>query len=107
MGWRFRKRINIASGVNLNLSKSGVSTTIGRKGASVNIGKNGAYLNTGIPGTGLYNRTKLKGVEANSRKTYSSKYTKGSKKPLTQSLFPSKMEGSFWEYLVLMLVKLL
>lgn len=61
MAWRYRKRINIVPGVNINLSKSGISTTIGKKGASVNIGKKGTYLNTGIPGTGLYNRTKLKG----------------------------------------------
>ena len=61
MAWRYRKRIKIAPGVHINLSKSGVSTTIGTKGASVNIGKNGTYLNTGIPGTGLYNRRKLSG----------------------------------------------
>ena len=61
MAWRYRKRIKIAPGVYINLSKSGVSTTIGTKGASVNIGKNGTYLNTGIPGTGLYNRRKLSG----------------------------------------------
>lgn len=59
MGWRFRKRINIAPGVNVNLSKGGVSTTIGRKGVSVSMSKNGAYLNTSIPGTGLYHRQKL------------------------------------------------
>lgn len=59
MAWRFRKYINIAPGVKMNLSKSGVSTTIGKKGVSVNIGKDGAYLNTSIPGTGLYNRQKL------------------------------------------------
>lgn len=56
---RFRKRIKIAPGINLNLSGSGVSTTIGPRGANVNIGKKGAYLNTGVPGTGLYNRTKI------------------------------------------------
>ena len=59
MGWRFRKRINIAPGVNVNLSKGGVSTSIGRKGVSVSMSKNGAYLNTSIPGTGLYHRQKL------------------------------------------------
>lgn len=61
MGWRFRKRIKIAPGVNLNVSKNGVSTTIGGKGASINVGKNGTYLNTGIPGTGIYSRQKLSG----------------------------------------------
>ena len=61
MGWGFRKRIKIAPGINLNISKRGVSTTIGRKGASVNIGKDGTYLNTGIPGTGFYSRQKIGG----------------------------------------------
>ena len=54
MAWKFRKRIKIAPGLTINVSRSGVSTTIGSKGASVNIGKNGTYLNTGIPGTGIY-----------------------------------------------------
>jgi hypothetical protein len=58
---KFRKRIKIAPGVNLNLSKSGVSGTFGVKGASVNVGKNGAFLNTGIPGTGIYDRQKIGG----------------------------------------------
>ena len=56
---KFRKRMSIAPGVKLNLSKSGVSLTGGAKGASVNVGKNGAFLNTGIPGTGIYDRKKL------------------------------------------------
>lgn len=59
MAWRYRKRIKIAPGVYVNVSKSGVSTTIGSKGASVNIGKNGTYINTGIPGTGIYRRDKI------------------------------------------------
>ena len=73
MGWRFRKRINIAPGVNINLSKSGVSTTIGKRGASVNIGKNGTYLNMGIPNTGLYNRTKLNGTKVNMNNEFKKK----------------------------------
>ncbi|HDR1838537.1 TPA: DUF4236 domain-containing protein, partial [Pasteurella multocida] len=59
----FRKRVKIAPGITVNLSKSGVSATVGVKGASVNVGKNGTYLNVGIPGTGVYTRTKLKGAE--------------------------------------------
>lgn len=61
---KFRKRIRIAPGVVLNISKSGISTTIGPRGASVNIGKAGTYLNTGIPGTGLYDRQKIAGGKA-------------------------------------------
>ena len=63
MGWRYRKRIKIAPGIHLNVSKSGISTTIGPRGASVNFGKNGTYVNTGIPGTGLYNRQKISSNE--------------------------------------------
>ncbi|TJY34074.1 DUF4236 domain-containing protein [Pontimicrobium aquaticum] len=65
---RYRNRIKVAPGLNINLSKSGISTTIGPRGANVNIGKSGAYLNTGIPGTGLYNRTKISSSERNSIK---------------------------------------
>ena len=60
---RFRKRIHITLGINLNLSKSGVSATVGKKSASVIIGKNRAYINAGIPGTGIYDRKKLGDVE--------------------------------------------
>jgi len=56
---RYRNRIKLAPGINLNLSKSGISSTFGPQGASVNLNRDGAFLNTGIPGTGLYNRTKL------------------------------------------------
>lgn len=59
MAWKYRKRIKIAPGVTINVSRSGVSTTIGPKGASVNIGKKGTYLNTSIPGTGIYDRQKI------------------------------------------------
>jgi cobalamin biosynthesis Mg chelatase CobN len=58
---RFNKRIKIAPGIKLNISKSGVSTTLGGRGASVNVGKKGAYLNTSLPGTGLSDRTKISG----------------------------------------------
>lgn len=55
MAWNYRKRITIAPGVRLNISKKGVSTTFGMRGASINVGQSGTYLNTGIPGTGIYN----------------------------------------------------
>ena len=61
MAWSYRKRVRIAPGVHLNLSRRGVSTTIGVRGASVNFGKKGTYVNTGIPGTGFYNRQKILG----------------------------------------------
>lgn len=59
MALRFRKRLRIAPGVTLNLSRSGISTTLGPRGASVNVGKRGTYLNAGLPGTGIRLRERL------------------------------------------------
>ncbi len=56
---RFRKRIRLAKGLNVNLSKSGAGFSIGGRGASLSFGKQGAFLNTSIPGTGLYSRKKI------------------------------------------------
>lgn len=61
MTWSFRRRVKIAPGVYINVSKRGVSTSLGPRGAKLTIGKNGTYLNTGIPGTGLYQRRKISG----------------------------------------------
>ena len=58
---RYRKRIKIAKGINVNLSGSGASLSMGVRGASVTVGKKGTYLNTGIPGTGIYDRRKIAG----------------------------------------------
>ena len=69
MAWFFRKRIRILPGVDINLSKSGVGLSVGPNGAKVSIGKRGTYLNTSIPGTGLYNRTRLDASASGTRKT--------------------------------------
>ena len=59
MSFKFRKRIRVAPGCTLNLSKSGISATVGIKGFSVNVGKRGSYLNVGLPGTGIYDRIRV------------------------------------------------
>ncbi|EPU8564054.1 TPA: DUF4236 domain-containing protein [Yersinia enterocolitica] len=54
MGFKFRRRIKIAPGININIGKRGItSATIGKRGASVNIGKKGTKATVGIPGTGM------------------------------------------------------
>lgn len=63
MAWSFRKKIKIAPGVNVNLSKSGVSTSVGPKGTKINIGPKGTTLYKSIPGTGVYYRGKISGME--------------------------------------------
>jgi tetratricopeptide (TPR) repeat protein len=59
MGFRFQRRIKIAPGVRLNLSKSGLGLSAGPRGASVSVGPSGAHAHLGVPGTGLSYRTKL------------------------------------------------
>ncbi len=79
----FRKRVKIAKGVHLNVSKSGLGLSVGGKGLSVSTGKRGTYLNTGIPGTGLYSRTKIGGGSGRSNKA--SKSTGSTYKPQNTS----------------------
>ncbi len=63
MAWSFRRRVKVAPGVHLNLSKSGISTSLGPKGAKMTVGPKGAYVHTSIPGTGLYSRRKISGPD--------------------------------------------
>jgi hypothetical protein len=54
MGYlRFRRRLRIAKGLHLNLSKSGPSISVGGRGASVTFCKHGTRTTVGLPGTGL------------------------------------------------------
>ena len=58
MGFRFRKKVKIAPGIDLNLTKKGISSTsIGKKGATFNLSKKGITQTIGLPGTGLSFRT--------------------------------------------------
>jgi tetratricopeptide (TPR) repeat protein len=54
MAFRFFRRLKIAPGVSLNLSRSGVSPSIGVPGARVTLGRDGLRRTVGLPGTGLY-----------------------------------------------------
>ena len=54
MPFRFQKRIRLAKGVSLNLSKKGVSSIrVGRKGFGVSTGRRGTRIGASAPGTGL------------------------------------------------------
>ena len=58
MGFRFQRRIRIAPGVRVNLSKSGIGAGVGRTGFRVGLdAKRRKYLSVGLPGTGLSYRT--------------------------------------------------
>jgi hypothetical protein len=58
MGFRFQRRIRVAPGVRLNLSKSGIGVGIGRNGLRLGMdAKRRKYLSVGLPGTGLSYRS--------------------------------------------------
>jgi len=58
MGFRFQRRVRIAPGVRLNLSKSGIGASVGRTGLRLGLdAKRRKYFSVGLPGTGLSYRT--------------------------------------------------
>ncbi len=78
MGMRFRKRIKIAPGVNINLSKSDASVSVGKPGATVNVGgKGGAKATVGIPGSGLSHTEQLSKPRRKSAKSETQVESKG------------------------------
>ncbi len=54
MGLRFFRRVRIAPGLTLNLSKSGGSLSLGTRGAKYTVGPRGRRATVGLPGTGLF-----------------------------------------------------
>lgn len=54
MGTRFRKRIKVAPGVDINVGKGSVGVRVGTKGAGVSANTKGKTVaSVGLPGTGL------------------------------------------------------
>ena len=54
MAFRFFRRIRIAPGLSLNLSKSGAFVSLGPRGTKLTLGSKGVRKTLGLPGTGLY-----------------------------------------------------
>jgi hypothetical protein len=54
MSFRFWRRIRVAPGVTLNLSKSTASLSLGPRGAKYTISPRGNRVTAGLPGTGLF-----------------------------------------------------
>ena len=53
MAFRLFRRIKIAPGITINLSKSGLSASAGMRGARVTLGPRGVRRTVGVPGTGV------------------------------------------------------
>lgn len=54
MGLRFFRRVRLAPGLTLNLSRSGPSVSLGMRGGHVTVGKRGVTRTVGLPGSGLF-----------------------------------------------------
>lgn len=54
MAFRFWRRLHIAPGVTINLSKSGASMSVGPRGLKYTVGQQGTRTTMGVPGTGLF-----------------------------------------------------
>jgi len=67
MGFRFWRRIKIAPGLTLNLSKSGGSLSFGPRGAKFTVGSRGKRATVGIPGTGLFYTSTLPSDKSSNR----------------------------------------
>jgi hypothetical protein len=59
MTLRFYRRVRIAPGVTLNLSKRNASVSVGVRGAHVTTGTSGSRATIGVPKTGIYYTEKL------------------------------------------------
>ena len=49
MSWTFRRRIKIADGIQLNLSRGGLSMTVSPRGAGVTLSPKAMYIHLGLP----------------------------------------------------------
>ncbi|MBI3748931.1 MAG: DUF4236 domain-containing protein, partial [Chloroflexi bacterium] len=65
-GWHTRlwRRVRVAPGVTINLSKSGPSVSVGPRGAKMTFGRRGVRQTLGIPGTGLYATRQLTSTQS-------------------------------------------
>ena len=59
MSLRFWRRIKLAPGITLNLSKSGGSFSFGPRGSKYTVGGRGQRFTVGLPGTGLFYTTSM------------------------------------------------
>ena len=99
MGWRFRKRIKILPGINLNIGNSGMSVNVGVKGASVTFGPKGTYVNTGVPGTGLYRRDLVSESVADENSNIQPDFTTNSQCDNVSGENPNEGKHGIWYYI--------
>jgi len=87
MSFRFWRRIRIAPGVTLNLSKTGGSLSFGVRGAHFTVGPHGKRVTAGIPGTGLFYTNTLSGNKRGSGRRAASPGSVAARNRLTMGFF--------------------
>jgi len=87
MSFRFWRRINIAPGVTLNLSKTGGSLSFGVRGAHFTVGPHGKRVTAGVPGTGLFYTNTLSGSKHGGRKRATASSSIVARNRLTMGFF--------------------
>jgi len=96
MGTRFWRRVRIAPGLTLNLSKSGASLSMGGRGAHYTIGRRGRRATVGIPGTGLFYTTKL-----GAQRTPRARSNRSGSSHVPEAPAHDKLDLNFFERLVI------
>ena len=87
MSFRFWRRIRIAPGVTLNLSKSVGSLSFGVRGAHFTVGPHGKRVTAGIPGTGLFYTNTLSGNKHSGGTRTTSSNSVAARNSLTMGFF--------------------
>ncbi len=64
MAFRFWRRVGLAPGITMNLSKSGGSLSFGPRGAKFTVSPRGNRATAGLPGTGLFYTQRLAGGQS-------------------------------------------
>lgn len=82
MAFRFFRRVRVAPGVHLNLSKGGVSMSAGPRGLKATVGTSGRRFTAGIPGTGLHYTKVVKPGRASSRAAGNGSRSPGHAEPI-------------------------
>lgn len=82
MAFRFFRRVRVAPGVHLNLSKGGVSMSAGPRGLKATVGTSGRRFTAGIPGTGLHYTKAVKPGRAGSRTAGNGSHSLGRAEPI-------------------------
>ena len=83
MGFRLQRRVKIAPGLTMNISKRGVGFSAGPRGAKVSVGPRGTREAVGIPGTGMRYE-----VRQDRRKTPAGQAARGASRPAQRAPSP-------------------